>query len=280
MADEQPRISIIVAVYNGARTLRRCIDSVKMQTYSSKELVVIDGGSSDGSVAILQANAADIDYWESERDRGIYHAWNKGLDHVHGDWIHFLGADDYFMDSGDLSGVAESVTQCGSDVRVVYGKEAVISPSGDVLEVRGEPWEKVGKFFAREMSIPHPAVFHRRDLFEDLGRFDESFRICADYELLLRELKTGKAFLLPDFVKAVTYSGVSKRWDMVVTVAMETARAQRMNGIFPYKPGWFWFCAKNVVKSQLARTVGDRFTRRLVDLYRLITGRPRIWTRM
>ena len=132
----------------------------------------------------------------------------------------------------------------------------------------------------REMSIPHPVVFHRRDLFLDRGRFDESFRICADYELLLRELKTGKACLIPDVIKAVTYSGASKRWDTIVSVAFETARAQRMNGIFPYRPGWFWFCAKNVVKSRLAGIVGDRGTRRLVDLYRALTGRPRIWTRM
>lgn len=280
MIDRQPLISIIVAVYNGADTLQRCLDSVKMQVYRSKELVVIDGASTDGSTAILEANAADIDYWESEPDRGIYHAWNKGLDRVGGDWIHFLGADDYFMDPGDLAQAAEGINGCGPDIRVVYGKEAVVSATGEVLEVRGDPWEKAGKNFIREMSIPHPVVFHRRDLFEEHGRFDESFKICADYELLLRELKSGKACLIPNVVKAVTYGGASKRWDMIVSVAFETARAQRINGIFPYKPGWFWFCAKNVVKSRLARTIGDRLTRRLVDFYRLLTGRPRIWTRM
>lgn len=280
MTDPQPHISIIIAVYNSADTLQRCIDSVKMQEYPSKELIVIDGDSTDGSVKIIEADAAHIDYWVSEPDNGIYHAWNKGLDHACGDWIHFLGADDYFMDSGFLTGVAKGIEGCPQDVRVVYGREAVVSATGDVLETRGEPWENVGKRFVREMSIPHPAVFHRRDLFEDRGRFDESFRICADYELLLRELKTGRACLVPDVLKAVSYSGASKRWDTIVTVVFETARAQRMNGIFPYRPSWFWFFAKTVVKSRLALSVGDRFTRRLVDYYRLLTGRPRIWTRM
>ncbi len=280
MTDPQPHISIIIAVYNSADTLQRCIDSVKMQEYPYKELVVIDGDSTDGSVKIIEGNAAHIDYWESEPDRGIYHAWNKGLDHAVGNWIHFLGADDYFMDPGFLAGVAEGIAGCPPDVRVVYGNEAVVSATGDVLEIRGEPWEKAGKSFLREMSIPHPVVFHRRDLFEDHGRFDESFLICADYELLLRELKTGRACFLPDVVKAVGYSGASKRWDMMVSVVFETARAQRMNGIFPYRPSWFWFFAKTVVKSRLALAVGDRVTRRLVDCYRLLTGRPRIWTRM
>ena len=90
-----PKISIIVAVYNSKKTLQRCIDSVFSQTYPHKELIIIDGGSTDGTVDILRANNDKITYWKSEPDNGIYQAWNKALDHAKSDWICFLGADDY-----------------------------------------------------------------------------------------------------------------------------------------------------------------------------------------
>ncbi|MEQ1667696.1 MAG: glycosyltransferase [Sulfuriferula sp.] len=88
-----PLISIIIAVYNGKATLQQCIDSVVQQTYSNKELIIIDGGSKDGTVELLEENRNKFSYWESEPDRGIYNAWNKGLTQAKGEWICFLGAD-------------------------------------------------------------------------------------------------------------------------------------------------------------------------------------------
>lgn len=89
--DSKPVTSVIVAVYNGAKTLQRCIDSVSNQTYPQKELIIIDGGSADGTVDILRVNNDKIAYWKFKPDRGIYHAWNKALDHVQGAWIYFWG---------------------------------------------------------------------------------------------------------------------------------------------------------------------------------------------
>lgn len=80
--NRKPLISVIVAVYNGEKTLQHCIDSVSNQAYPHKELIIIDGGSTDGTVDILRADNDKIAYWESEPDKGIYHAWNKALDHV------------------------------------------------------------------------------------------------------------------------------------------------------------------------------------------------------
>src|SRR5665647_574950 len=95
----EPLITIIVAVYNGAKTLQRCVDSVSDQTYLNKELIIIDGGSKDGTIDILMANNDKITYWQSEPDSGIYNAWNKALGHANGDWIYFLGSDDYLWKS-------------------------------------------------------------------------------------------------------------------------------------------------------------------------------------
>ena len=78
-----PLISVIVAVFNGAKTLRQCIDSVDRQSYLNKELIIIDGGSKDGTVDIIKNNQGKIAYWVSEPDRGIFNAWNKALAMTH-----------------------------------------------------------------------------------------------------------------------------------------------------------------------------------------------------
>jgi len=95
-----------VAVLNGAEKLQRCIDSVTNQTHPYKELIIIDGGSTDGTVDILMANDEKIAYWESKPDRGIYHALNKGLVKTRGTWICFLGAEDPFASDSTLETIA------------------------------------------------------------------------------------------------------------------------------------------------------------------------------
>lgn len=276
-----PKISIIMALYNRANSLGRCLESVKAQTYRNIELIVIDGGSSDGSLDILEQYKQVVDYWQSEPDTGIYNAWNKGLDHVTGDWVHFLGADDYFPEPDVLERAAQVIERSPQHIRVVYGKEAIVSESGEILTVWGEPWERICRRFMVSMILPHGAAFHHLSLFEDHGCFDESFRFVGDYEFLLRELKNCSAQFLPDMVvKAVTCYGVSKDWSLGVAVVREMARAKRMHGIFPYHPGWMVLMAKAVVKDLLKGTLGLSGTRHVVDSYRRLTGRSAMWTKM
>jgi glycosyltransferase involved in cell wall biosynthesis len=280
---ETPKISVIVAVYNSEATFERCLESVRAQTYANKELIVIDGGSSDGTMNIIKSREGLIDYWQSERDGGIYEAWNKGLDHVTGDWVHFLGADDYFPESDILDRVAAGIRRCPPHIRVVFGKEAIVSESGEILFVLGDSWENISSRFLVGMALllPHTAAFHHVRLFEDHGRFDESFRIAGDYEFLLRELKYRPAQFLPDVVvKAITCSGVSKDWSHSLESVREVAKAKRMNGIFPYHLRWVILWAKAVGKNLLRATVGSSVTRSLVDSYRRVTGRDAIWTKM
>ena len=91
-----PLISIVVVVYNGAKTLQQCIDSISHQTYPNKELIIIDGDSLDGTVELLKLNQENIAYWISEPDRGIGDAWNKGLKLCSGSIIGILNSDDYY----------------------------------------------------------------------------------------------------------------------------------------------------------------------------------------
>jgi glycosyltransferase involved in cell wall biosynthesis len=89
------KASVLIAVYNGAATLEKAIASFVEQTYANKELIIIDGGSTDGTQAILEKYSAEIAYWVSEKDRGIYHAWNKAVARATGEWIFFFVCYDY-----------------------------------------------------------------------------------------------------------------------------------------------------------------------------------------
>jgi glycosyltransferase involved in cell wall biosynthesis len=141
----KPLITIIIAVYNGAKTLQQCIDSVAQQTYPNKELIIIDGGSKDGTVDLLKTNHGKIGYWVSEPDYGIYHAWNKGLAQANGDWICFLGADDYFWDTQVLERAAVKLALIPPEIRVAYGQIMLLTADGVSIYAVGESWETVKK---------------------------------------------------------------------------------------------------------------------------------------
>jgi glycosyltransferase involved in cell wall biosynthesis len=281
MTKQLPLFTVIVAVLNNAKTLQHCIDSVANQTYPQKELIIIDGGSSDGTVEILKTNGDKIAYWESKRDRGIYHAWNKALKYATGEWVCFLGADDYLWSSDVLERMAPKVSAALPEVRVVYGRTAFVNEQGKVLEMRGKPWQQVRRRFLYEggWCVPHPGLFHHQSLFSH-GNFDETFRIGGDYEFLLRELKHRDAYFAGDIVVAgVGRGGVSARPEHNLTAFHETTAAQQKNGLSPVSLRWRWNYTKACVRLLLMRFVGEKRTALLADLYRLLTGRPPIWTK-
>lgn len=280
MSHPLPLISVIVAVYNGDKTLQQCIDSFAVQTYVNKELIIIDGGSKDATVDVLKANQAKIAYWVSEPDHGIYNAWNKGLAQAHGEWICFLGADDYFWDALVLERVAAQLAMVPSGIRVAYGRIMLVSPTGSNLFSVGEPWREVKRHFQQVMCIPHQGVMHRRSLFEQRGQFDESYQICGDYELLLRELTMVDAFFIPDIILvAMRQGGVSSDPANSLVCLRETRAAQRKNG--QRWPGRIWLMsmAKAYVRLLLWNLLGENEARRILDFGRRIVGLPAFWTK-
>ncbi len=275
-----PFISVIVAVRNGAETIQRCIDSFSRQTYPRKELVVMDGASTDGTVALLSENTDAIAYWQSEIDRGLYHAWNKALAHAKGEWICFLGADDYFWDENVLERVAERVCEAYPRHRVAYGRIYSVKENGDILETVGVPWEKARKAFCQVMAIPHQGVFHHRTLFEDHGEFDETFQVAGDYDLLLRELKDKDACFLDGLVVAgMQRGGLTGRTEHGLFLLREIERAREKNGISGLKLTWWFHFTRSWSRSALRRLFGKRASDAMADLYRVCVRKPRIWTR-
>ncbi len=279
MYGTDPFISIIVSVLNGAKTLERCIDSVSGQTYARKQLIVMDGGSTDSTVELIKANEGKITYWESARDRGIYHAWNKALKQATGEWIHFLGADDYFWSHDVLERMSVHLKSAAPKVRVVYGRVALVNDRGHLLEIVGQPWESVGRRFLQYPVVPHQGVFHHRDLFSH-GGFDEAFSIAGDYELLLRELRQGEAWFVPHIVVAGRQlGGVSSSPLRTLTVLREIACARRKHRIPGIPWVWGWICAKAVARRILISLIGEKNAGYVTDFYRRISGRVAIWTR-
>jgi glycosyltransferase involved in cell wall biosynthesis len=278
--NSDPFISVVVAAFNSVEILGRCINSVEHQTYSHKELLVIDGGSKDGTVELLEANSQKISYWISELDHGIYHAWNKALPCARGEWICFLGADDYFWDATVLGRISEQLRILPPNIRVVYGQNMLVNARGESLYSMGESWDTVKARFWTSMCLPHPGMMHHRSLFEEHGPFNESFRIAGDYEMLLRELKRADALFIPNLIIAgVRQGGISSHPDAARLVLSESRRAQRMHGQRFPSLLWLRSVAKVYLRYLLWRLFGERVARRALDLGRHMFNRPRYWTK-
>lgn len=270
------RISVIVAVYNGAATLRQCIESVTSQTYPNRELIVMDGGSTDGTAQILEDNASKLAYWQSAPDRGIYDAWNKGLDHATGDWICFLGADDYLWNAAVMEKLEPYLR--ASHARVVYGRVAVVNKANEVSRYDGVPWDEARRSFEHTMTIPHPGLMHHRSLFAEHGKFDDSFRIAGDYDLLLRELRTRPALFVSEIITVgMRHGGLSNSPSIQGQVLKELARIRKKHGI---RAPLLWSSVrfKMTMCAWTVRWLGERRFRLAADWLRKITGRPQVWT--
>jgi hypothetical protein len=274
-------ISIVVATFNTLTTLQQCIDSVARQTYPHKELIIIDGGSTDGTVEVLKSNHQQISYWISEPDRGIYHAWNKALSRATGEWICFLGADDHLWDEHVLTRMAEQLGKVPTSISIVYGQIMLLNSRGEQLHAIGDPWGRLKQQFRKSMCIPHPGMMHRRSLFERHGGFDESFGIAGDYELLLRELMTAEAMFVQDLVTVgmCQGKGESSHPSATLRVLQETRRAQRMHGQWFPSSSWLFSMMKVYLRLLLWSVCGEGTARKALDFGRRIMGQPAYWTR-
>lgn len=184
LKNEKTFFSIIIATYNADKTLERCLNSLKNQTIEDMEVIVIDGGSNDQTLKIIENYKDIISYTISETDRGISDAWNKGLHVSKGEWIIFLGGDDYLVNDYVLENI-KKYKYSYEEIDFMLGNIYLVTDEGErVKKISNEYLENQ---FKRSMSIPHQGIIHSRKYFEDYGFFDISFKLCADYELLLRK---------------------------------------------------------------------------------------------
>lgn len=275
-----PEITLIVATFNAEASLERCLDSYAKQSYPKKSLILIDGGSTDATLDIIKRYQRLLSYWVSEPDKGIYDAWNKGLEHARGDWVAFLGADDYLTAPDVLERMAQMLIDTPTYIRLVYADVMLVNQRDEPLFTVGRPWHIAKPEFVQLMSIPHPGLMHRAQLFVDHGRFDESYRIAGDYEFLLRELKHGDAAYCEGLTMVtMQHGGISSNPANTVRQLQEVRRAQRKHGI--NRPSLRWMSA--LFKARLRqcswRLLGEGVTRSLMDVGRRVLGKPTFWTR-
>lgn len=175
----RPLVTVITVSFNAADTIERTIDAVANQTYHPIEHIVIDGGSTDGTVEILARNNARLRYWRSEPDRGLYDAMNKGIDLVSDpeSYILFANADDELYSPEAI----ERAMDASDGEDLVYGR--MVLTDGDVSGVAGR---RVELDDLAQETLCHPATFVRRRVFDDVGKFDTSFTIAADYDHIVR----------------------------------------------------------------------------------------------
>ena len=263
----KPLISTIVALYNGAKTLQRCIDSVSDQTYPNKELIIIDGGSSDGTIKILKSNHDKITYWQSEPDNGIYHAWNKALDHTSGDWILFLGSDDYLWKNRVFEDIIPHMIEAESQsIRMVYGQVARVTKDDEISCIDGFSWEYTWRSIIIDGigTFTHQGMFHHRSLFELYGMFDESFKIAGDYELLIRVFKEGgnAIFVNGLIVTGMQVGGITSN---SVKLVKENARARQNNQLRVITIPWMISYVWAICYPLLNYMIGEKDVRSLVN---------------
>lgn len=226
-------ISVITAVYNRAGTIGQALASVQAQTWPQVEHVVIDGGSTDGTLEILRAQQGRIAVLVSEPDEGIYDALNKGLSHSTGDVVGFLHSDDFFAREGVLEKVAAAFADPA--VEAVYGDLDYVGRKDESRVIRR--WRS-GEYSRGKVAWgwmpPHPTLYVRRSVYARWGGFDTGFRIAADYDLMLRLL--GRAGLRPVYVPEVLVKmrmgGESNRsLSRVLRKSREDYAALRRNGV-------------------------------------------------
>jgi glycosyltransferase involved in cell wall biosynthesis len=170
-----PKITIITVVYNAVSTLEETILSVINQNFDNFEYIIIDGGSTDGTVEIIKKYQDNITLWISEPDKGIYDAMNKGIQNAKGEYVYFLGADDVLIDEFVLE-----------KVKVLFTNKFNIYYGNVIFKNRNQLYD--GKFNAFKLvtrNISHQSIFYPKAVFDEF-QYNTVYRIFADYELNLK----------------------------------------------------------------------------------------------
>jgi glycosyltransferase involved in cell wall biosynthesis len=228
-----PEISIITVTFNSQSTISDTINSILNQSYPNIEYIIVDGGSTDGTVDIIKSYGSRISKFISESDKGIYDAINKGIQISTGDIIGILNSDDFFYDDNVIQKIADAFDD--PDLDAVYG---------DVIFVDKNNLSKITRYYSSENFKPdrfrfgfmpaHPGFFCRKELFEKFGYYKVDYKIGADFELLLRFMLINKIMCkYLDIITTVMRTGGASNRSFRSNLALnnEILRACRENGV-------------------------------------------------
>lgn len=199
-----PLVSIVTIVYNGVSHLEETIQSVFNQSYAPIEYIIIDGGSTDGSVELIKKYSDRLAYWVSEKDKGISDAFNKGVLRATGEIIGLINADDWYEPDAVLK-VVENI----GENDIAYG-DLRFFRQGVFQFVQAGDHRRI----VQEMTLNHPTVFVKKHVYQDAGIFNLNYKCAMDYELMLRFYKKGYTFVrIPAPLANMRWEGMSdKNW--------------------------------------------------------------------
>lgn len=241
------KISIITVCYNSAATIQDTLRSVASQSHPDVEHIIVDGASKDQTLALIRRHGLHVATMVSEPDRGIYDAMNKGLALATGDFVGFLNADDIFAHEDAVAHIAQAVSEHGV-VDALFADLVYVDQRHADRVIRS--WRS-GAFAPSRLRHgwmpPHPTLYVRTALLKDVGMFDTSFRIAADYDFILRCLSrpSVQTVYVPEVLVRMRTGGASNRsFKALLRKSREDLRALRKNKV----GGWFTLICKNARK--------------------------------
>jgi glycosyltransferase involved in cell wall biosynthesis len=248
------KYSIIIATFNSDKTLRNTLESLVVQTYKNFEVIIVDGLSSDNTVTIIKEyekkfSKANIPYfWSSEKDSGIYDAWNKALKKINSSWIAFLGSDDTYYPNA-LEIYNEEIKK-HPNINYISSQVEYIDSNHKVLKIIGKPYDY--NQMNRYMNVAHVGSFHHKDLFIKHGNFNTDYKIVSDYDFFM---KCGRD-IQPGYLESITAkmlnSGISNQnvatvFKEVLAIQLKHKKIAKLQSYFEY-----YYSYLRIYKSRLS----------------------------
>ena len=269
-----PMFSVIIACLNDLRHLPKAVESTLGQNFTDLELIIMDGASKDGTPDYLKTLTDPRVVWRSERDGGLTPAWNKAIAMAKGDWLIFLGADDYIWDAEVFAKAAPLLKD--TMARLAFGDVNIVAEHTDdvvkpvhfnremlLAQLRGP----------KGLGLPHQGFLTSRRAFDETGPLDASIRLAADYEFITRfSAPADFLYLAIGPVAAFRMGGLSTNPWVTLETYREFRRVHRMRG-----RGWLHGTpqmGKAYVKTLLKAVLGADRARRLINLTRAARGMP------
>jgi glycosyltransferase involved in cell wall biosynthesis len=232
------KLSIITVVLDKKYEVEDCINSVLNQTYKDVEYIIVDGGSTDGTVDIIRQYEKKISVWISKPDHGLYDAMNKGIEIASGDVVGFLNADDVYFDDNVLENIASVMNNSNTDA--CYSDLVYVDNNNLNKIVRyWRSYEFQTGLFKKGWVPAHPTFFVRKNIYDQYGTFDLSYKLAADYELMARFLEYYKIrvkYVPKVSVKMRVGGATNKSPSNIVRQNLEIFKACKKNNIKIFYP--------------------------------------------
>ena len=261
--NKQPFFTIVTVCWNSDKTISRTIESVLGQNFKDYEYVIVDGGSTDGTIDIIKAYEPRFEgrlKYSSEPDKGIYDAFNKGIERATGKYIWLVNSDDY-IESNALSIVYNKIKQEKEPYPIISGGLRFIYSNGMPDQVAIMTKERaIVRYRQASIGINHPATLVPKDTYERIGYYDDRYRIMADMDWFRRAYESNERFIwIDDILTNMTEGGVSTtlhlrqlcsdRW--LYTKKFYHTPFKRINAYYK----WFNLYLRGIIKLWLKKTL-------------------------